>query len=289
MSAPGVNIANCATYRATGVPAAWGAQNNHGRLRVEPEIEFVTRIVQKLRIVTARAQASSHKNEFLGEFRKLRIEGNREREIGHRPTFINRHLVRIFVNHAEDKVSRILVRWLGRWRSFWEWRNNGRLMPPAIIPGPRIRDLAITLLPILRLVACAHQRKSRTRNYGNIGAPDNFKQSQRVSHLLIAPLIPADHSDAKNLNLRRLDHQQQSLHVASAGARAVFVDDDLAARLGETSFSRKKQQHEEQKVVFHGIGDSSGERIEFCQTKFPGRAGAPVCPESLIVLERLEP
>ena len=95
-----------------------GAQNNRGRLRIEPEIEFVARIVLKFWIVTPRADATSHKNEFLGEFRKPRIERNGKREVGHRRTFVNRHFVGIFVNHAEDKVSRIVRSWLGIRRSF---------------------------------------------------------------------------------------------------------------------------------------------------------------------------
>ena len=66
-------------------------------------------------------------------------------------------------------------------------------------------------------------------------------KSQRVRHFFVAPLISADHRDAQHLHLRRLNHQHQRLHIAAAGAGAVFVDDDFAARLGQAESGGQQQ------------------------------------------------
>ena len=44
--------------------------------------------------------------------------------------------------------------------------------------------------------------------------------------------VSADDRDAEDFNLWGLDQKRKRLHVAAAGAGAVFVDDDFAARLG---------------------------------------------------------
>ena len=100
------------------------AQHDFRRLRIEPEIEFVPRIVQEFGIVGLRTQASTHEDEFLRQFRKLRIERNGQREVGHRPAFVDRHFVRILVHHADQKMRGILVGWFGGGLAFGQRRHD---------------------------------------------------------------------------------------------------------------------------------------------------------------------
>ena len=53
-----------------------------------------------------------------------------------------------------------------------------------------------------------------------------------MSHFFVQPLIAAHDGDTQNFHLWRLNHREQSLHIAPAGTGAVFIDDDFAARLG---------------------------------------------------------
>jgi hypothetical protein len=55
-------------------------------------------------------------------------------------------------------------------------------------------------------------------------------------------LISADDRDAEHLDLWRLNQQGKGLHVAAAGSRAVFVDDDFATWLSEAK--ARAQQNE---------------------------------------------
>jgi hypothetical protein len=84
---------------------------------------------------------------------------------------------------------------------------------------------------MLRFFVSANQRERRAAHYGNVGASDDFEQAQSVRYLFVAPLISTDHRDSKHLDLRGLDHYEERLQIAAAGAGAILVDDDLAARL----------------------------------------------------------
>ena len=110
------------------------AQNDFRRFRIEPEIEFVPRIVQKFRIVGLRTQAAAHEDEFLRQFRELRIERNRQREVGHRPALIDRDLMRILVHHANQKMRRIFVGRLGRRLPLRQRRHDRRLHATSAHP-----------------------------------------------------------------------------------------------------------------------------------------------------------
>src|ERR1700686_2914779 len=110
--------------------------------------------------------------------------------------------MRILTHHSNQKVGSVFIGWLGCRFSFREWGDNERLVPPAIIPGSGVSDFTVTLLPLLRFGSSAHQRKRRTRQNRNVGASNNFEQAQGMRHLFITPLIAADHSDPKHLDLR---------------------------------------------------------------------------------------
>ena len=77
----------------------------------------------------------------------------------------------------------------------------------------------------------AHQRESRSEHDGNIGAADDLEQAQGVRDFFVPPLVPGHHGYSQHFHLRRLDHQQDSLHIAAARAGTILVDDYFAAGL----------------------------------------------------------
>jgi len=124
-------------------------------------------------------------------------------------------------------------------------------VPPTIIPGAGVSDLAVTLLPELGLFSSANKGKLGAGDNGDVGASDDLQEAQRVRDFLVAPLIAAHHGDAQDFHLRRLNQHEQGLHVAAAGARAVFVDDDFAAGLGKDEVRGDNQkQSSQQDVLF---------------------------------------
>ena len=92
-------------------------------------------------------------------------------------------------------------------------------------------DGSVPLLPKLRFGARANQRKRRAFHDRNIGTAEDLKQPQSVRNLFIAPLISADYRDAQHLDALRLNEQRDRLQVATAGSRAIFVDNHFAPRL----------------------------------------------------------
>src|SRR5581483_11106046 len=122
----------------------------------------------------------------------------------------------------------------------------------AVIPSTGVSNFPEALLPQLSFVAAADQRKSSTGNDGNIGAPENLEEAECMGDLFIAPLIAADHRRPTNFDLGRLNHHQQGLHVAAAGGGKVFIDDDLAAGLGQSRGCDKKKQTTESTEVQGG-------------------------------------
>ncbi len=116
--------------------------------------------------------------------------------------------------------------------AFGEGGHDEGLVPPAIIPRAGIGHFSVALLPLLRFLAAADERKRRAGHYGNVGASDDLQEAKRMRYFFVAPLVSANHRDPKHLDLRGLDHHEQGLQIAASGAGAVLVDDDLAARLG---------------------------------------------------------
>jgi len=58
--------------------------------------------------------------------------------------------------------------------------------------------------------------------------------------LFVPPLVAGDYGDSEDLDLWRLEHYEQGLQVTAAGAGAILIDDDLAARL-----CRGERRHED--------------------------------------------
>ena len=170
------------------------------------------------------------------------INGVGERQVRHGTALVDRHLMGIFVHHADQKVSGVLIGRLGSGLPFRKLRNYVMLMPPAIIPGTGERDFSISCLPQKRFLTAMHQRKHGSRHNRNIGAANELQQSQGMRYLFVAPLVSADDGYAQHFHLRRLNQGQQRLHVAAAGPRTILIDDDLPALLRESQAIRNQQK-----------------------------------------------
>lgn len=145
------------------------------------------------------------------------------------------------MHHANEKMRGIFNRRFRCRLAFGQGRNNKRLVPPAVIPRPRVGDFAVSFLPQLGFIAPSYHRKSRARHDRNIGAANNLKQPQRVRNFFVTPLISANHRRAQHFYLWRLGQDQQRLHIASAGAGEILVDDDLAALLSRGCRTRQRK------------------------------------------------
>src|SRR5581483_1628164 len=133
------------------------AQHNPCGFWIEPEVEFMPGITNEFWIVGVRTETSAHENQFRGGFRKGRIERDRQGQVGHRCSLINRDLVGIAVHHSDHEVGRIFARRLRCRLTFGRRRDGERFMPPAVVPGASKAHLPIALLPELGFFAAAHQ------------------------------------------------------------------------------------------------------------------------------------
>src|SRR4029077_19418186 len=140
--------------------------------------------------------------------------------------------------------------------------DNEGLVPPAIVPSSGVSHFSVALLPLLRFFVSPNQRKRRAWHYGDVGASNDFEQAESVRHLFVAPLVSTDHRDPKHLDLRRLDHYEERLQVAATGTGAVFVDDDLAARLGGGKTGREQDYRQRRdRRAFEGMQTMMGTKF----------------------------
>jgi len=95
-----------------------------------------------------------------------------------------------------------------------------------------IEDLAVKRFPPGDVFLAVHQGKSRTRNDGNIGAADNFEEAQSVQDFFVAPGVTGGDGDAEDIGVGRLHEGEDGLRVGTAGAGAIFIDDNFAFFLG---------------------------------------------------------
>src|ERR1022692_37025 len=115
-----------------------------------------------------------------------------ERQVRHGATLVDRHFMRIFVDHADQEVSGVLVGGMGSGLPFRELRNYVMFVPPAIIPGTGERHFSIHCLPQKGFLTAMDERKYGSGHDRNIGAANQLQQSQSMRYLFVAPLIPAD-------------------------------------------------------------------------------------------------
>jgi hypothetical protein len=83
----------------------------------------------------------------------------------------------------------------------------------------------------LRFVVRADEREDGAWEDGDVGASDDFEEAEGAGEFFVAPLVAGDNSDAKDFDFGGLEEDEESLHIAAAGAGAVLVDDDFAAGL----------------------------------------------------------
>ena len=95
------------------------------------------------------------KTSCLRQLGKLRIDGDGERQVGHRTAFVDRHCMWELVNFPNQEVSRIFVGGLGCGRALGQGWNHKRFVPPALVPGARKGHFAEALLPDLASLRAA--------------------------------------------------------------------------------------------------------------------------------------
>ena len=97
-------------------------------------------------------------------------------------------------------MSRVFVRRLQRRLALWKIWNDVRFVPPPLIPGARVSDFPIALLPELGLFVTSDQRKHCAGDDRNVRSSDNFQQAKRVRDLFVAPLVAAGHGNAEDFD-----------------------------------------------------------------------------------------
>ena len=89
--------------------------------------------------------------------------------------------------------------------------------------------------------------KRGARHDGDIGATHDFEQAQGVRDFFIPPRVSAYDRNAEYVHLWGLDQKRERLHIAAAGAGAVFVDDDFTAGLGGAKDGGRQEHCQEER------------------------------------------
>src|SRR5580658_9281651 len=163
------------------------------RLRIEPEVKFVSWGIYELRVIGPRIEAGAHKHQLLGQTRKCWIDRNSQCEVGHRTALVDGDLVGKFMDHPDEKMGGVLIGWPGRGFAFGQLTQLiGRMIKPRS-PGSQPGYAAILLLPALRILFCPYQRELRSWHDRYVGWPDEFKHAQGVRQFVVEPLVARHH------------------------------------------------------------------------------------------------
>src|SRR6202030_1215428 len=132
------------------------------------------------------SDAATHHDELLRQIGNRGIDADGLRDIREWASRINRYLMRVFVNHANDEMRGILTRRLRRRISLDELRDfEGRVVyaPDSVakrfsIPRAFIGDFAIELFPAKYQFFAIDEREDGAGDDGNIGAANKLEHAK---------------------------------------------------------------------------------------------------------------
>ena len=175
------------------------------RFRIEPDVEFVPGSVDELGVGSLRIQTGAHEDHLFRKPGKFGIDRDGQRQVGHRAAGVNRYLIRIFTDHADQKVRCVFGSGLGSGLAFRHFSQLVRRMIELWSPRSQPGYGAMALLPKFRFFLRSYQRILRSRHNRDVSASDQFEHAQSVSDFRLEPLIARDHCDAQDFGLRRLN------------------------------------------------------------------------------------
>ena len=133
-------------------------QDDVGRFRIHPEIEFVRGRERELRVVGLGIDAAAHDDQFFDQLWKFGVFRNGQRQVSHRPCGIDGDLVGILPHHTRHKARDGLFRRFDRWRALWHWRNfiwSVHSVPSGKIPSSLVDKFAMEGFPFFDVLLAA--------------------------------------------------------------------------------------------------------------------------------------
>src|SRR5260370_26314439 len=115
-----------------------------------------------LRVVRVRFSFPRHDDQFFAEACEMRIERNRQSEVGHGTGGVNRDLMRVPVNHPDKEMRGVFVGGFRGWRSLghrWDFPGTMDRMLFCIVPRALVDNLSVKRLPALALLFTVYTGK----------------------------------------------------------------------------------------------------------------------------------
>ena len=97
-------------------------------------------------------------------------------------------------------------------------------------PGALEAELSPLLFPDFRFRFRVDQRILGAGDDGDVGTLRDFDRAQRALRFFLHPLVTGDERDPEDVDIRRLQEQQDRLHIRRRRPPSVLIDDDLALR-----------------------------------------------------------
>lgn len=104
-------------------------------------------MVEELRVGGLRIQAGAHEYQLFDQTRKFRIDGDGQRQVGHRAAGVERDLVGIFADDGDQEMRGVFVGWFGCGRALGHVSDLVRRMIEPGCPRAHQGYGAILLLP----------------------------------------------------------------------------------------------------------------------------------------------
>ncbi len=172
------------------------------------------------------------------ELGEVGIDGEGERDVGERASGVDRDLMGVRVDLADEEVGGVFVEGFdGGVTLFKRWKHEGVVVglragflgevSPGTVPGEAADGGGVVHGLGLR----AEEREDGAGDDGDVGAVDELEHAERVLDFFGLPGVAADHGDAEDADLRGLEQDHHGHLVGAAGAGAVLVDENEARGL----------------------------------------------------------
>jgi hypothetical protein len=199
------------------------AEHDARGLGIEPPVEL-----GRGRDVARHLDGAPHVDDPPHQRHDLGVLAERQRQVGERPDGQDRHLPRVGLDRADQEVDSVHGLGLGVPR---EPVGRGReVLRPGrlrLAPAPRVA-LAEELLLQLERGPVVQERVERAGiDLDLVGHAHALDGAQRVRHLLVQPLVAADHGQPQDLDLglpHGLHEHDEGLPVVAHGVEVGVVD-----------------------------------------------------------------
>ncbi len=229
-------------------------------LGIPPPVELPA-AVEPVIAPLVHVEPGAHDHQFLHQLRKVRLELERQRDVGQRAAAPEDHFARVLADGVDHEIRGVLRHRLDGGASRREHRHFIRIVISAGVPGPLVSELAVHGFPQSGFLARIDQRELGALRDRDVPVTRQLQHPEGPLGTGLHLAVPGDDADADHLDAGGLQQHHERLIVRPGGAADVLIDEDLLLGAG----TRRRHQHQAEASREHPfratVNDHGGETL----------------------------